>query len=472
MTKRGIFFDAADVLYYRTRPTDDYVAGLLQQRGLPAELPAEQRARLKAMRSQAKAGQLTADEYWDEVLRLHGVTGAQERRELSAMIDAYSDQILAMPGVRDMLSGLKARGFVLGIVTDTVYPLPRKMRWLEQIGAAEFVDVIACSTVLGVHKPHPAMYLDAVRQAGLTPAESVFVGHDARELEGARRAGLATVAINYEPQAKADFYAESLPALLQVPILKTARAGVGVTMSHEIEAIFIDVGNTLRILVKDEPYQARARERIAALVGAQGSPDAFCDMLDARYKVYRKWAFETLTEAPERELWTRWMLPECSPQEIGPLAGELTYLYRQTMGHRHAVPDAQQVAVELTRRGYKLGIISNTITEREIPEWLEEDGLSQYFTTVVLSSLFGRRKPGIEIYLEAARRAGVAPAQAAYVADNPSRDVPGCRRAGFGMVIMMIDPAVLPDKDLTGEYEPDMVIHTLSELLNIFPERA
>jgi putative hydrolase of the HAD superfamily len=242
-------------------------------------------------------------------------------------------------------------------------------------------------------------------------------------------------------------------------------------MNQDIQAIFIDVGNTLRILVKDEPYQARARKQIATLVGAQESPEAFCTLLDERYKIYRKWAFETLIEASERELWTRWMLPDWSAEKIAPLSGELTYLYRQTMGHRHAQPDTRQVIHELTRRGYRLGILSNTITEREIPEWLEQDDLSQYFPTVILSSIFGRRKPGPEIFWEAARKAGVEPSQSAYVADNPSRDVPGSRRAGFGMVILMLEPAEMETKDLTGENKPDLVIHKLSELLDIFPPR-
>jgi putative hydrolase of the HAD superfamily len=240
-------------------------------------------------------------------------------------------------------------------------------------------------------------------------------------------------------------------------------------MNHDIQAIFIDVGNTLRVLIKDEAYQARARQQIATLVGAQESPECFCERLDERYKVYRRWAFETLLEASESELWTRWMLPDWPADQIAPLAGDLTFLYRQTMGYRFAVPDAMEVAVELTRRGYRLGIISNTITEREIPQWLEEDGLSQYFPTVVLSSIFGRRKPGPEIFWEAARRAGVTPAQSVYVADNPSRDVPGSRRAGFGMVILMLEPAELETKDLNGENKPDLVIHSLSELLGIFP---
>lgn len=242
-------------------------------------------------------------------------------------------------------------------------------------------------------------------------------------------------------------------------------------MTTDIEAIFIDVGNTLRILVKDEPYQAQARQKIATLVGAQESPESFCEQLDARYKVYRKWAFETLLEASEKELWTRWMLPDFPADKIAPLSGELTFLYRQTMGRRFAQPDAKQVVVELTRRGYRLGILSNTITEREIPEWLEEDGFSQYFPTVILSSLFGHRKPGPEIYLEAARQAGVSPARSAYVGDNPSRDVLGARQAGFGMVIIMMEPAELEKEPPTGENKPDLIIQKLSDLLDIFPAR-
>lgn len=242
-------------------------------------------------------------------------------------------------------------------------------------------------------------------------------------------------------------------------------------MNHDIEAIFIDVGNTLRILVKDEPYQAQARQQLAMLVGTQESPETFCARLDERYKIYRKWAFETLIEASEKELWTRWLLPDFPADKIASLAGELTYQYRQSMGRRVLQRDAKHVVVELSKRGYRMGIISNVITEREIPDWLEADGLTKYFKAVVLSSVFGHRKPDPEIYWEAARRAGVAPARSVYVGDNPSRDVLGTRRAGFGMVIIMMEPAELEKEPPTGENKPDLIIHQFSELLDIFPAR-
>ena len=108
-------------------------------------------------------------------------------------------------------------------------------------------------------------------------------------------------------------------------------------ISKQIEAIFLDLGNTLRILLKDEAHQSQARRKITELVGTDEDPVTFCAKLDERYKVYRKWAFENLKEAPESEMWTRWLVPEFPAEKIAPLGTELTYQYRQSMGRRVVV---------------------------------------------------------------------------------------------------------------------------------------
>jgi putative hydrolase of the HAD superfamily len=243
-------------------------------------------------------------------------------------------------------------------------------------------------------------------------------------------------------------------------------------MPHDIEAVFLDVGNTLRILLKDEAHQSRARREIARLVGTQESPEAFCARLDERYKAYRKWAFENLVEAPEAELWTRWLAPEFPAGKIAPLGVELTYQYRQSMGRRVVVDGGKEVVVELHRRGYVLGLISNVITSQEIPDWMEEDGFSPYFKSVVLSSVIGKRKPDPALYLEAAARAGVEPARCAYVGDNLKRDVTGTRAAGFGMTVILLDPAEDEQVPITDENRPDAIIHQFRELLDVFPGRV
>jgi putative hydrolase of the HAD superfamily len=242
-------------------------------------------------------------------------------------------------------------------------------------------------------------------------------------------------------------------------------------MEFNIEGIFIDLGNTLRVLVKDESHMAQARQEIVRLLGTKEDPVAFCEKLNERYKEYRKWAFENLAEALETELWTRWLVPDFPADKVAPLGGELTYQFRQSMGRRVVVDGGREVVEELQKRGYTLGIISNLIGTREIPEWLAVENFASYFKSIVLSSELGIRKPSPEIYLEASRRAGIEPAKCAYIGDNLKRDVTGTRAAGFGQIIIMISPEELAEAQITDENQPDTIIHDFRELLDIFPGR-
>ena len=220
MAIKGIFFDAADVFYERDERTASFVGQLLTERGYSNQLSAEEQACQQVLNHQANGGLVSPGTYWNEVLKMHGVDAPQERALMIEKIMSHANNIHAIPGGRETLVALKQRGFLLGIITDTIYPLEWKMGWLEQVGVAEFIDVVTCSSTLGVHKPDPAIYLNAVQKANLTAAESAFVGHDAGELEGARQVGLATVAVLYGPHAQADHYAETLPDLLNVPIFQ------------------------------------------------------------------------------------------------------------------------------------------------------------------------------------------------------------------------------------------------------------
>lgn len=240
-------------------------------------------------------------------------------------------------------------------------------------------------------------------------------------------------------------------------------------MAPDIKAVFLDVGNTLRIVIKDPTFQEQAKNEITQLVGAQMPVDEFIELLEDRYSVLRKRAKEQWIEASETEMWTQWMLPDFPEEKIAPLSGRLTTLWRSRDGRREARLEVKEVVLELYKRGYVLGIIANTITESEIPDWLVEDDLTEYFTAVVLSSKIGFRKPGPEIYLEAARLVGFEPKYCVYVGDNPMRDIQGARDAGYGMTIILKEPATLKKEPSSGEHKPDKAIDNLLELLDIFP---
>lgn len=226
---KGIFFDAAGILYQRASPTADYALGRLREAGYAFELPTEDLSALQALQSRASRGEVDHEVYWDQFLEKHGVEDPATRQAFTTRIIAYSNDVSPVPGAREALQELKRRGFLLGIVTDTMYPLEWKRRRLEKAGVADFIDVIACSTDLGVHKPDPRIYMNAVQQASLVPAESVFVGHLAVELQGAHAAGMVTVAVNSEPGAQSDHACESIADLPDLPIfMQTAnRAEAG-----------------------------------------------------------------------------------------------------------------------------------------------------------------------------------------------------------------------------------------------------
>ena len=180
-------------------------------------------------------------------------------------------------------------------------------------------------------------------------------------------------------------------------------------MQKEFDAVFYDLGGTLRLVERDEEFEANARRKIAKLCGETGDPDEFSKFLDYRYAGYRKWCFETMQEAPEHELWTKWLTPEYPRGLILKNAVELTIEYRNKDGRRVVAPNGAQSVKDLYNNGYKLGIISNLVTSKEIPDWLEHDDLKKYFGAVLLSCVEGIRKPDPRISEKACRLLDVVP---------------------------------------------------------------
>ena len=243
-------------------------------------------------------------------------------------------------------------------------------------------------------------------------------------------------------------------------------------MTPDIEAIFLDVGNTLRIVVEDPEFQQQAKDDLMTLVNATETPEVFFEKLEKNWKAYRSLAKKSLLDASEMELWTQWLLPDYPVEIIAPNVSRLTRLWRDHDGRRVAREDVKDTLAELDRRGYKLGIIANTITETEIPDWMISDGVTAYFKTVILSSKVRIRKPDPAIYLLAARVMGVEPAKCAYLGDNPIRDVEGTQAAGFGMMVLIEEPATLAKEPQSSDLKPDHIIKEIKQLLDIFPPRS
>ena len=243
-------------------------------------------------------------------------------------------------------------------------------------------------------------------------------------------------------------------------------------MNPNIDTIFFDVGATLRYVVEDPEFAAAAERELMALVGAKEPHDVFFEKLEKNWKAYRKQAKSVLLDVSEMELWLQYLLPDYPAERVAPNAARLTRLWRDHDGRRLAHDDVIPTLRELVRRGYKLGIIANTITETEIPDWMCQANVADCFKTVILSSKVRLRKPDPAIYLLASRCIGSVPERCAYVGDNPVRDVEGAVNAGYGSMILYEDAGTADREGKLPTVQPDYRIRAIGELLDLFPPRS
>jgi len=106
-------------------------------------------------------------------------------------------------GAADAVAELRARGFALGLISNTGRtPGLVLRRLLADAGLLEHFAVLAFSDERGVRKPASAMFGWVLAAAAMEPAGAVHVGDDAvADVGGARSAGMR--AIHFVPDAAA-----------------------------------------------------------------------------------------------------------------------------------------------------------------------------------------------------------------------------------------------------------------------------
>lgn len=122
----------------------------------------------------------------------------EDVRKVAKEQATYIGPYQVYPDAIPTLQALKGK-YKLGIISDT---WPSIVPRMEAYGLREFFGCVTYSYTLGVYKPHPKMYADALGKMGLPPEQTVFVDDFTGNLEGARAAGIQPVLIQAKPGAQ------------------------------------------------------------------------------------------------------------------------------------------------------------------------------------------------------------------------------------------------------------------------------
>ena len=132
-----------------------------------------------------------------------------------------------LPGVKSTLAKLHAAGLAMGVLSDSEYPADVLRERLERLGLGGTFNAVVSSIDLERIKPDPVCYRTALRAMQRSADRVAFVGHDTEELAGAAGVGMATIAFNYDVDAKADVFITRFEELLGLVGLSASPAGRG-----------------------------------------------------------------------------------------------------------------------------------------------------------------------------------------------------------------------------------------------------
>jgi len=131
-------------------------------------------------------------------------------------------------------------------------------------------------------------------------------------------------------------------------------------------------------------------------------------------------------------------------------------IWESRLSEAEPFPDVMP-ALEDLRKGYSLGLLSNT--DKGGADFIKAGKFYESFDFAIMSCDKGCVKPSLSIYEEAAKAAGLPPSECWMVGDNLKADVEGAIKAGLNAVL--IDRT---GRQHTGDYH---VVRHLTDLRRV-----
>jgi putative hydrolase of the HAD superfamily len=209
-------------------------------------------------------------------------------------------------------------------------------------------------------------------------------------------------------------------------------------MPDDIEVVFLDAAGTL-FEVRGSVGQAYSRFGLRYGC-ALDQREIDCAFVDA-FKNAPPLAFPGLDETETREaerLWWKAIVRKTLGSRIAESAFEKYFEeIFEFFGKGeawHLFPDTRPSLERLQRRGYRLGIVSNS--DSRLNDVLSALNLNCFFDQVLVSSRVGASKPSAAIFHKGLEAMQVSGSRAVHAGDSLEEDVEGARRAGLSAFLV------------------------------------
>lgn len=116
---------------------------------------------------------------------------AERKNEYYKELLQALDETAVLPGAIDTILRLKKKGMLIAIGsvsknTPTI---------LKQTGIISYIDEVSCGLDITRSKPDPEVFLVAAKKLGLSPKDCLVVEDSAAGIEGAKAAGMQSLAV-------------------------------------------------------------------------------------------------------------------------------------------------------------------------------------------------------------------------------------------------------------------------------------
>ncbi|MEM2928779.1 MAG: HAD family hydrolase [Nitrososphaerota archaeon] len=125
-------------------------------------------------------------------------------------------------------------------------------------------------------------------------------------------------------------------------------------------------------------------------------------------------------------------------------------------------PEVKEVLNFLKNNKYKIGLISNTVSDWFVKETLKKLKIEKFFDCIITSAQIRIRKPRLEIFEKALKELNANKSQTVMIGDSLKSDILGAKRLGIKAIYVN---RWKNNKNI--DINPDATIHNLLEIIPI-----